>query len=127
MYWQLSLLRFSDMVGSRGACNARVVRLQRAVERTMARCDTCKRLSEKHEQKFEALRERPQAHYAAARLKICAELKYHCTVVQSMAVQLEVLACAELPQHMHDLNMAHADYKCAIIELQLLRERGSLK
>ena len=31
------------------ACYARVVRLQRAVERIMARCDTCKRMSEKHE------------------------------------------------------------------------------
>ena len=93
----------------------------------MARCDTCKRMSEKHEKKFEALCERPRAHYAAARLKICTELKYHCSVVQSMAVRQELLACVELPQQMHDCNMALADYRCAIIKLQLLRERESRK
>ena len=37
------------------ACYARMVRLRRAVERIMAQSDACKRLSEKHRKKFEAL------------------------------------------------------------------------
>ena len=93
----------------------------------MARCDTCKRMSEKHQKKFEALCERPRARYAAARLKICTELKYHCSVVQSMAARHEELACVELPQHMHDQAMAYVDYCVAMKELQLLRECESAK
>ena len=104
-----------------------MVRLRRAVERIMAQSDACKRLSEKHRKKFEALCERPRARYAATRLEIRTELKYHCSVVQSMADRHVELACVKLPQHMDDLTMAFVDYRVAMKELQLLRERESRK